>query len=182
MITSARQEGFTLLEALITAFVLAFGLFGLVAAAGQAQITESEASARSQALTLVGDMSARLSANRGDAAAYVTGTLPAGTGDSQPADCSAFSVGAARDLCDWSNALKGSTEVLSGAPVGGAPQARGCVEPVIGADPLAFRITVVWQGRMPTAAPTSTCGQGLYGLDATRRSVSRVVAVANLMP
>lgn len=176
-----QQRGVAILEALIAGFVFAFGLLGLVSLQARAQASEAETLARTQALLLLDAMAARLSANRANAAAYVTST-PVGTGDAESADCSSLAVGAPRDLCEWSGALKGATEVFGGSPMGTVPSGRGCIEAVVGANPPAYLITVAWQGMSSTVASTLTCGQGSYGADAQRRVVATTVAIANLTP
>ena len=177
-----RQRGVTLLESLLTIFILAFGILGLANLAAKMQTVEVESYARSQALMLLEDMAARLSAHRSIAATYVT-TSPLGTGDTQPADCSSTALGTARDQCEWSKALKGNTELSGGSAVGAMIDGRGCIEQLAGVDPPSYRITVAWQGLSPTIVPGVGCSQGLYGPDdAMRRAVAKVVSVANLGP
>ncbi len=174
-----RQRGLSLLEALITIVVLAFGILGLAGLQAKMQSAEVESYARSQALLLLDDMAARLNANRVNAAAYVTAT-PAGTGDTQPTDCSVTALGVDRDLCTWSNALKGNSELAAGVGVGAMIGGRGCVEQLAGGSPPSYRIAVVWQGLTPTVAPSIDCAQGLYGgNDAFRRVIAKVVTIGN---
>ena len=73
-----RQCGVTLLESLLTIFILAFGILGLAGLAAKMQTVEVESYARSQALILLEDMAARLSGHRAIAANYIT-TSPLGT-------------------------------------------------------------------------------------------------------
>jgi type IV pilus assembly protein PilV len=175
-----RQRGISLLEALITIIVLAFGILGLAGLQAKMQSAEVESYARSQALLLLDDMAARLNANRVNAAAYVTAT-PAGTGDTQPTDCSVTALGVDRDLCEWSNALKGNSELAAGSGVGAMIGGRGCVEPLAaGVNPPSYRIAVVWQGLTATVIPSIDCAQNLYGgNDAFRRVVAKVVTIGN---
>ena len=177
-----------MIEALITIVILAFGILGLANLQAKMQKAEVESYARSQALVLLDDMAARLSANRANAPAYVAlaaTATPAGTGDEQPADCAtAFpAAGADRDVCEWSNALKGTTELSGARAVGAMVGGRGCIDRLAGIDPPSYRVAVAWQGLSPTIAPDLDCGQGLYGgEDAFRRVVAKVVSVANLGP
>jgi type IV pilus assembly protein PilV len=172
----------SLLEALITIIVLAFGILGLAGLQAKMQSAEVESYARSQALILVDDMAARLNTNRTAAATYVT-IEPAGTGDAQPSDCSAVAIGVDRDLCEWSNALKGSTEIATGRTVGTMIGGRGCIEQLVGVDPPSYRVAVSWQGLSQTVAPGIGCAQGLYGSnDAFRRVVAKVVSIGNGAP
>lgn len=177
-----RECGVTLLESLLTIFILAFGILGLANLTAKMQTVEVESYARSQALILLEDMAARLSAHRTVAATYIT-TSPLGTGDTQPVDCSGTAPGVARDQCEWSNALKGNTERLGGSSVGAMIGGRGCIEQLGGVDPPSYRVTVAWQGVSPTIVPGVSCGQGLYGSDdALRRTIAKVISVANLGP
>src|SRR4051794_5784807 len=121
-----QQHGVTLIEVLVTIVILAFGLMGLAGLQSKLDLGMIESYQRAQAIVLLTNLAERVTANRANAAAYVlTDTL--GTGDSQPEDCSTVAAGAARDLCEWSNALKGSFEVKSSANVGAMTDARGCV-------------------------------------------------------
>src|ERR1043166_6152111 len=120
-----EQTGVSMLEALITIVILAFGILGLANLQAKMQNAEVESYARSQALVLLDDMAARVSGNRVNAAAYValapTGS-PVGTGEAtvQPTDCSGVAFGADRDVCEWSNALKGRAELDASAIAVGA--------------------------------------------------------------
>jgi len=107
-----------------------------------------------------------------------------GTGDSQPADCSGAAIGLARDMCEWSNALKGSTEQRNSANIGAMIGGRGCIEPIAGTSPPSFRIVVTWQGLQGTAPPGFTCAQGEYGSEALalRRAIAKVIAIGTLTP
>ncbi len=177
-----RECGVSLLEALITIVILAFGILGLAGLQSRLQTVEVESYARSQALILLDDMAARLSAHRGVAATYVTAS-PAGTGDTQPADCSGTALGVERDMCEWSHALKGTTELSGSSAIGAMIGGRGCVEPLAGVDPPSYRVTVTWQGLSATVAPSVDCAQSLYGTnDALRRAVVKVVSIAALGP
>jgi len=180
---TAKQRGISLFEALITIVILAFGILGLAKLQAQMQKAEVESYARSQALVLLDDMAARVSANRANAATYVTASY-VGTGD-PPTNCSAtYPVpGKDRDLCEWSEALKGNTELdASAIAVGAMIGGRGCIED-LGIDPPSYRVEVAWQGLSPTVVPSVGCAATLYGgNDAYRRVVTKVVSVASLAP
>lgn len=175
---SVRQSGFSLLEALVTMLILAFGLLGVAGLQAKVQVSESEAFARTQAILLVEDMSNRISANRVAASTYVTGTTPLGTGDGQPASCAGLTA-LALDQCEWSQTLNGTSEQKSGSKIGAMVGARGCIDKV-GTNPDAYRVTVVWQGATRLKAPSVDCGKGLYGAEGNRRALSNVVTIANL--
>ncbi len=198
-----HQQGFALLEVLITIIIVAFGLLGLLGMQSKMELAEVEAYQRAQATLLVGDMADRMRAspfavcssavstdaqrNQCMAArlnAYVTAD-PLGTGDSEPADCSTQTLGAARDECEWSNAIKGAAETNASARIGAMAGARGCVEQIQAPDPTAgvctpgiYRVSAAWQGLNPTAAPSIACGTGLYGnSEAYRRAMGIRVSV-----
>jgi type IV pilus assembly protein PilV len=177
-----QSRGFSLLEVLISIIIAAFGLLGLAALQGKMQLSSFESYQRAQAVVLLTEMAERMRANNAQAASYVT-TSPAGTGDSQPATCTG-APGAALDLCEWSNNLKGAGEVSGSSNVGAMVGARGCITQVQAQNlspgvctPAIYRIDVVWQGQQPTVAPTLTCGQGSYGNEALRRLVSTQITV-----
>lgn len=178
----AHQQGVTLLEVLITIVILAFGLLGLAGLQSKIQLAEVESFQRAQAIVLLSDMAERIAANGPNASSYVSAT-PFGTGDSQPASCAAVAAGASRDICDWSNALKGAAETKSSAKVGAMQGARGCVVQIQAPNaatgvcsPGIYQVAVVWQGMGKTVAPSLACGQNSYGDDKYRRAIaSRVV-------
>lgn len=173
-----------MLEVLITIVILAFGLLGLAGFQTKVQLGELESYQRAQAILLLSDMTERVSANRAQAASYVSANAN-GTGDSQPASCASVPFGAARDICEWSNELKGAGETKSLNSVGAMIGGRGCVTQVQAANPAlgycvpgVYRITVAWQGVHRTAASSLTCGSGSYGTDdAYRRAISADVTV-----
>lgn len=174
---SVAQHGVTLIEILVTIVILAFGLIGLVGMQTKVQASETESYQRAQAVLLVQDMANRISANRVNAAAYITAT-PLGTGDSQPADCSAL-TGAAKDQCEWSHEIQGASEQQGTTNVGAMVAARGCIDQV-GMNPPVYRVTVAWQSLTDLAAPALSCGQGTYPRETLRRAIASFVTVANL--
>lgn len=186
----ARDRGSSLIEVLVTILILAFGLLGLAGFLIQTQTAEWESFQRAQALNLVSDMVERINVNKAIAADYAVSTL--GTGDTRPSDCTLGATGtgaigtAARDLCEWSNKLKGSSEVKSGAAIGAMEAARGCISATQTSDPASgvcrpaiYQVSVAWQGRNPTVTPNASlaCGAGLYGDDKTRRVIAQSVTV-----
>lgn len=187
-LSGARQGGFTMLEVLVSLFILVFGLLGLIGLQARTQIATFESYQRGQALILVQDMADRLSTNRSAAGCYAT-TSPLGTGYSGTPTCTA-TVGTAvtrsianLDLAAWNNALLGAAEVAGTNKIGGMLGARGCV--TYNAANNSYRVAVAWQGLAATVAPTAadaaaTCGLNLYGAEAQRREVSVTVEIANL--
>ena len=171
--------GFMLLDALITIVILTFGLLGFAQLQVKMQVAQSESYQRAQATLLVQDMANRLSTNRSNATSYLTSPAYVGTGDSNPAGCTSLS-GAQKDLCEWSNQLKGTAEIQNAAAIGAMTGARGCID-LVSNNPDVYRVTVAWQGLSPLSAPAFTCGQNLYGSeDSYRRAIARLVAIASL--
>lgn len=180
------QQGFTLVEALVTMVILAIGLLGLVGLQARLQVLQIEAYQRAQALMLLRDMSSRIANNRNAAAAYVTAS-PVGVAMTCPAP-GADPSRRDRDVFEWCTALQGASEESSGGvQVGAMVGGRGCVED-LGAG--QFMVTVAWQGMAPLGAPPESvaCGLNLYDggagsvcvSDLCRRAVTTVVRIADL--
>jgi type IV pilus assembly protein PilV len=178
-----RQQGTTLIEVLVTILVLAFGLLGLAGMQSRAQQAEYESYQRAQAVLLLSGMTDRINANRSRAANYVfTGTR--GADDTPPAACADPNASRSdRDLCEWSDSLKGASEKLSSANVGAMIGARGCIVQVQAPDPVVcqpavYLVSVAWQGLSSTKASANGCGQGAYGSDdSQRRAISSQVTI-----
>lgn len=176
---AVRQQGATIIEVLVSIIIVVFGLLGLAGLQSRVSLAEVEAYQRAQAILLLQDMVARVNANRRNAVDYVTAS-PLGTGNSV-ADCSTSSTTAALDLCEWNNALLGANEGLGGNNVGAMQDARGCIQTLVGTMPKQFLISVVWRGSMTTVSPGATsCGQGSYSNDATRRAITATVELGCL--
>ncbi len=178
----ARQSGASMIEVLVTLVILLVGLLGLAGLMVQTQRTEMESYQRIQAIVLLQDMVGRINANRANVASYVVTNIgdPA---DGQPAasGCAAIATIAGRDLCEWSNALKGASEQQAGlGSVGTLVGGRGCI--TYDAATSVALISVVWQGLGDSAPPLASlgCGAGLYGSEAMRRVVSLPIRFATL--
>jgi type IV pilus assembly protein PilV len=171
------QQGALLIEVLISILLCAFGLLGFVAMQARASSAEFESYQRTQALVLIEDISSRINANRANAGAYVSADL---IGAGALADC-AGATGAALDLCEWGNLIRGSTETRGTASVGAMISARGCIERAAGSTDR-YVVSIVWQGTVPTKAPPSTCGKddAAFATEALRRVVSSTVCMALL--
>lgn len=184
----SRDAGFSLVEVLVTIVILLIGLLGLAGLQGRALNAQMESYQRSQALILLKDMADRISANRDNAASYVTTSLTPpylGTGNTAVADCTSVAMGQARDFCEWNKALLGAAETLGGGNVGAMIGARGCIYQLsVGGSsvPAEYRVAVVWQGLNSTAAPSVNCGQNLYSSESKRRAVVLPISIANLGP
>ncbi|GAB3369991.1 type IV pilus modification PilV family protein [Azotobacter armeniacus] len=178
-----RSTGFTLIEilvALVIFMVSSLGIAGLVTRTVQ---QESESYQRVQALILLQDMQEKLSANRQAAGCYAS-TTTLGTGfDSSGISCSTGSTAqqaiAVADLQRWDSILKGAAEKDGTTNVGALIGARGCIR-LIDADERTYRIAIAWQGLGGTVVPGNDCGQGSYGSETLRRTVSALVRLGNL--
>ena len=195
-----RQNGFSLVEILVTLVIVLIGLLGLAGVQMRAHQAELESYQRAQALVLVTDMVDRINANRKDHNCYGYTTDSGntlGTGHAGAAACvksilsSNTKARADNDLQAWNLLLQGSGEtigVLNPADpsnmVGAMLGARGCITR-ISATPVIYKVAVAWQGIAPTIAPTdadiaATCGQNQYGNENLRREVSTTLRIADL--
>lgn len=182
------QYGASLIEVMITIFILGFGLLGVAMIQDRIHLLNQESYQRGQALVLANDIAERLNANRDNAASYSSsGLSPAyfGVGDSQPSSCLALS-GAARDVCEWSALLKGAAQSSGGSALATVAAARGCITQIQAANSTTgncqagiYQIDVVWQGRSALFSPPAsvTCGKDLYPSEYYRRWVSTRIGV-----
>ncbi len=184
-----RQRGISLIEVLITLFVLLVGLLGVAALSLASQRASMESLQRNQALMLLNDMVSRINANRSVADCYAisdatTGTPLFGIGSATLPVCGAGTIEAYTqanaDLAEWDALLKGVTIAnADDENVGAMIGARGCVSRLADG---SFLVSVVWQGLNATAAPSAglNCGLDLYGDETLRRAVSVPVQFADL--
>lgn len=184
------ERGILLIEVLVSMLIASVALLGTVTLMARSTRNEMESYQRVQALTLVQDMAARINANRQVASCYSNGAtgLTTGTGSAAPPTCAtgtptptALQAATANaDLAAWRNALLGASEMSGGNKVGAMIGAIGCVERIDATNNI-YRVTVAWQGLMPTTAPSLACGQNKFGSDdRLRRAVSVQVRIANL--
>ena len=186
-LSGKSARGSSLIEILVTMVILAIGLLGLAGMQAKIHLLELESFERGQAVVLLNDIVDRISADRINSASYV-GNLGTGatcaSGGTGVCNCSALAAGSVRELCEWSNLVKGAAEKSSSNPIGGVDSARACIytfaTPATIAAPAIYgncqtglQIDLVWQGTSATSAPGVSCGTGTYGSnDAYRRAVS----------
>ena len=180
------QVGATLIEVLVSLVILMLGLLGLVGVMIQSQRSQVESYQRVQALLLVQDMAARLTANKAVASCYALASF-LGEGNTTVPATTACTVGTGdqklrvtSDLTEWKDLLLGSAELSGTTKVGAVLAARGCITK--NATDL-YQVSIAWQGGGATAAPPAgvPCAQGQYGTDdAARRAVSVTVQLGNL--
>jgi type IV pilus assembly protein PilV len=171
----SRASGFTLIDILISLFILGFGMLALARVMAQSSLSEVEASQRSQAMTLAQDMAERINLNRKNAVAYV-GSYSGTWGPDGAVDCSAMN-GVEKDACEWQNLLAGSTTLDVRNAIGAPMAALGCV---INPAPNIYVIAVAWQGMVPTTGSESACGASAFDREENRRVFSTVVQIATL--
>ena len=166
------QQGFLLLEVLITIVLVGIGLLGLASLQARTAVMEMEAYQRTQALILAQDMAERIAANKAEAAHYADD----GYGADGTADCGSAG-GYAYDLCTWGNALRGATERSGTVNVGTLQDGRGCIAAAAAG---RYEVIVAWQGRGPSVAPAVHCGADNPGAEPYRRAIVVPVHLANL--
>jgi type IV pilus assembly protein PilV len=178
-----NQTGMMLIEALVSLVIAAIALLGTVTLMAKSTRGEMESYQRVQALTLVQDMVSRINANRQVASCYSNGATGLSTTTAPLPTCatgSAVQIATANaDLATWKNALLGSSEVSGSSKVGAMIGAVGCVTQIDAANQI-YQVSVAWQGLMPTAKPTLTCGKTSIGDSTVRRVISVQVQIANL--
>ena len=190
------QQGFTLLEVLISILLTVVGLLGLAGMQAFAHQAELESYQRAQALILMNDIVDRINANRRSAGcfAFTTNTTigspwigdaaaPGGGGSHLgAANCpSGFensvtkaAIDAAVDELD--GLLKGSAETKSGVQVGAMIGARACVSLTGG----VYTVVVSWQGMSEGFTPVVNCANNQYGSESRRRAVWTTLRIASL--
>lgn len=171
----ASQHGAALLESLVAMLIVAFGVLGFVGLQARTAVGNLEGYQRAQALVLLNDMVQRMNVNRKNAGSYLATDI--GTGAAQ--NCGAL-TGAALDLCEWGNLIRGAAEKDAGnANVGAVISGRGCIARPT-ADTNEYLVSVVWQGIQASGPTPIACGQGNYANENLRRGVSQVVRIATL--
>ena len=139
---TTRQRGFSMIEVMISLFIIAVGLLGLASLQSKAQVAELEAYQRAQALLILTDIVDTMHANRLTATCFrittdrASGTPFIGNGyDSAatPPTCtvstSAYNTLAVAALTRLDGLLDGSAETISGSgsQVGAMIGARACI-------------------------------------------------------
>jgi len=197
----AKQRGFTLIEALISIFLVAIGLLGLLGLHVRSQAAELESYQRAQALVLLYNMVDKIKIARVVASCFVqtdptTGESYYGTAGPAHIGTPNCAGGTAAEntlanglMSDWDTALAGAGETKAGVQVGAALGTRGCVSydptsELLDAGGTAipgtgeYTVAVSWQGRTASVTPAVNCANGLYGTEANRRTASLSIRIA----
>ena len=170
MARNVSVKGFTLIEVMITMFVVALGLLGMNALQSHTVNNAFESYQRALMSSVVEDMSARIRMN----------PIRAKAGDYFQAptllvDCSIL-TGAQRDLCEWHREIDGRQVMdANGAPVASPFGAVGCIEN-LGSG--VIRVSVAWLGQTSQVVATTDCGQGTIAPEDQRRVVYRDVTLS----
>ncbi|MCW7539434.1 type IV pilus modification protein PilV [Aquabacterium sp. A7-Y] len=165
-----RQQGAMMIEVLVSLVISAIGLGALIALQSRSYSAEAESYDRTQALLVLEDMVQRINGNRSRWADYASTAFGA---ESEVGDCDSALL-ADKDLCEWNQLL---VRLLPGA--------RACIETLAasstGLPGSEVRVTVVWRGTTPTAAPASSCAEEDFEPNpAVRRAVGAVVRIGDL--
>ncbi len=169
------QNGFSMIEVLVTLVIVAFALLGLAGFITRANAMGLESNQRARALALMEDMAERIRSNKAQAANYVSDTIVRG---GAVVDCTGL-AGVDRDLCEWNNVLYGTNDALTANPTNQTLRFRGCVtRPYVG-QPV-YVVTVAWGSLMAGTPPADGCATGNFGGDAYRRVVRTQVRVPTL--
>ncbi len=195
-ISSHRGAGYTLLETLVSLFVLALGLLGLAGLQSRASIAEMEAYQRSQALVLAQDMVERITANSSALRADIdNGTALTVYKTTQNSTAVGSTVqtctgsGAAFDLCEWGNQIAGAAgKAADKGGLGTLGTGRGCVRQPDATDPYLYLVVVSWQASGASKAPPSSvdCGTAdaaapLHTSETQRQAVAVTVRITKLL-
>lgn len=200
--TRSSVAGFTLLEVLISLVIVALGLLGLAGLQIRMQQAELESYQRSQAVIFLHDMVERIRTNKATAPCFAfttnlsTGAPYVGGTATTPSGCaasnSANNTMADASLAAWVDLLKGAAETSGTDSVGSIIGALGCVSyggaatEVIGPTGArlggtgVYTVSVSWQGVADTVTPSVNCGNGQYGSETKRRTISTTFQIARL--
>lgn len=193
-------RGFSMIEVLVALLIIVLGLLGLAGLQVRMQQAEFESYQRAQAVILLQDMVERINLHRITSSCFsfsnpVSGTPYLGTGTTMAISCSASTANdnaqAVAALTEWNSLLQGAAETKGGAGAGAMVGARGCVNYAAGTEVLdstgaavpgtgIYTVAVSWQGTTDTFAPTVACGNGLYGTETRRRTISTTFRQAYL--
>ncbi len=165
--THRYAQGFTLIEVLIAVFVLSVGMLGVAALQVTSKRTNFDAVQRTTATLLAQELLERIRTNSGQLAVY-TGD---GTGrtialvnadgvtetDCVGAACTASAL-AMYDLYEFSESLRGVTEVKDGAETGGLLAPTACITGPM-TRPGNVTVAIAWRGMNKLSNPGSNlCG------------------------
>lgn len=156
-----KQQGFSMIEVLVTLMIIALALLGAAGLQAYAMRTSQGGQFRSQAVFLVADLAERMEANKIGAVAgsYVQGT--SSTPNTLSTACSSSACTptdlATYDLSQWQNAIAALL-----------PQSSWTVTQTVSGNPSTYTITVSWVDRRSNTAYASTGSGETFSYTATR--------------
>ncbi|MEW6039718.1 MAG: type IV pilus modification protein PilV [Pseudomonadota bacterium] len=179
--SSRQDDGFTLIEVLISVFVFAVALLGLAVLQITARKTAFESAQRSLAAAIAQDVLERMRLNT-DALASYTAAIDPNTTFSDSLECTTPANLAACDRRDFQRGLVGATETTgeNATPVGGLAAPTLCVTSSNAGGSGRYTVTIVWRGRdqsLPEPGSenaSDTCGSGQYGTNNEYRRIFRL--------
>ena len=190
------HKGTSLIEVLVALVIVALGILGLAGLQARATMAEFESYQRSQAIVLASDMMERIRMNRAHLGSFkAISDASTGAGYLGTSGASSYALTcppadptdrAEADLCDWQDLLLGSSESIGSNKVGAMVAGRGCIfydsttELAGVPDSGLFRIAISWQGSQETVAPSINCANGVYAMEAKRRTIQVSFRLANL--
>lgn len=170
----ATHSGFSIVEVMVAMTILTVGLLGLAGLQARAMTSEIESYARGQAILLVEDMSDRILSNPN---AAKLGAFE-GTDTYGAALVTCSGGGAAQELCEWGNAIKGNAVKQGSTSIGTLNTPVGCV--TWDATTLTYQVSVAWaSGQSASGALPNDCGSTRIPA-AYRKVVVRGVRLATL--
>ena len=184
---SRVQSGFTLIEALVTAFVLAVGIMGIVSLLSLSKVSQHESIQRTRAVVLADDILERIRRNPAGISVYHMGlSAPLGGAsigaepvpNCQSATCTPDEL-ATHDLWAWERLLDGTSAIVtdSEASTVGLRDVSACIDFTADDGRLntgIVDVVIQWQGLQETADAVisggTVCGDATAE-DTTRRQV-----------
>jgi type IV pilus assembly protein PilV len=161
----SRSRGATMMEVLVSVFVLSIGVLGVAGLQVTAKRSNFEATQRTTAAALAQDIVERMRSNPAQLAIYTNaGAGRTIVGTTMPVvdcttDCGPATL-AQYDLYELEQAANGVTEQAAGGNVGGLTLPTTCI---IGPDggPGIYRVAIAWRGMTKLSNPvTDLCGSG----------------------
>lgn len=159
-----ESSGFTLIEILVTMFILAIGLLGLAGLVMEGMKNNQGAYLRTQASILAYDMADRIRANRqySEAGGVYAGFSTDKASTSLPA-CATANTGCSReqqatlDLVQWTRQIEGTGSGITLLPGG-----RGAIN--FDSANSIYTITVEWEEKIREGEPQSDAVESSYAV------------------
>ena len=170
-VKNKRNSGVSLIEVMVTVFILSIGLLGIAALQIQSKRVNLGAVERTTASMLANEMIERMRANPSALKDYLDEVSSSGIGEGNRAvpsldcdtsePCTAFDV-VLHDLYQWEQSIMGAAETnTAGVQKGGLASPTACIDgPVVGGAGI-YTVSIAWRGRGAISDPTpNDCGRG----------------------